>query len=113
MTLTNTQTRLLFDVRLFLDSDPLRRIPISEITQHFDLSRDKLMRGFKELFGITVYDYQIQIAMHHAKILLQKGENIKNVSAELGYSTRGSFTRAFFHALGKTPSSIRDEISSQ
>lgn len=113
MTLTNAQTRLLFDVRLFLDADPLRRIPINEITQRFNLSKDKLMRGFKELFSVTVYDYQIQVAMHHAKILLQKGENIKNVSAELGYSTRGSFTRAFFRALGRTPSSVRDENSSQ
>lgn len=75
-----------------------------------NLSEDKLTKGFKMLFGETIYKYQLRVSMEYGRTLLQKGYAVKSVSITLGYKTPGNFTRAFLKIFKYPPVKIKNEV---
>jgi len=56
----------------------------------------KLKRGFKELFGYTVYGYLRELRMQEARKLLLTGrDSVAGVSGEVGYQHPHHFSAAF------------------
>lgn len=80
-----------------------------------DLSREvginefKLRRGFKEYFGITVYDFITRLRMEKAKdLLLIDQMSISEVSAVVGFSHQNNFSIAFKKYFGLPPSELKN-----
>ncbi|NSL86895.1 helix-turn-helix transcriptional regulator [Chitinophaga sp. Mgbs1] len=68
----------------------------------------KLKKGFKELFGTTVYGMVGELKMEQAKDLLLSGEmNIAEVSEFIGYKNATHFTQAFKKKFGVTPGAYK------
>ena len=67
----------------------------------------KLKKGFKEVFGTTVFNYLTGRRMEIAKnTLLQKDKSITELAYELGYSSPQHFSKAFKKIYGKPPGAV-------
>ncbi|PVH24562.1 helix-turn-helix transcriptional regulator [Sphingobacterium corticibacter] len=79
-----------------------------ELSREVGLNEFKLRRGFKEYFGITVYDYVTRLRMEEAKrLLLVEGQSISEVSSGVGFSHQNNFSIAFKKYFGLPPSELR------
>lgn len=79
-----------------------------ELSREVGLNEFKLRRGFKEYFGITVYDYITRIRMEKAKYLLvDKKLSISEVSNDVGFSHQNNFSIAFKKYFGLPPSELK------
>lgn len=79
-------------------------ITIKELSRKVAINECYLKKGFKEIFGTTIFDYYQQQRMEHAKYLLyNKGLNVTDVSALLGYSSISHFSAAFKKHTGLKP----------
>ncbi|WP_256441273.1 helix-turn-helix transcriptional regulator [Chitinophaga sp. HK235] len=68
----------------------------------------KLKKGFKEMFGNTVFGYMNQVRMEKAKLLLLEGKNsIADISFTVGYKNPQHFTAAFKKHFGYLPSELK------
>ena len=66
-----------------------------------------LKKGFKEVFGTTVFGYLSDVKMDHAKkLLLEEGLSIGQVAEEVGYKHPHHFSAAFKRKFGMLPSTI-------
>jgi len=64
-----------------------------------------LKKGFKEMFGTSVFDFVQQERIIKAKQLLRKNQHaIQDIALELGYSNASNFTNAFKKITSKSPS---------
>lgn len=77
------------------------------LCRKFALNEFKLKRGFKQLFGYTVFGYVQEMKMKTARrILVEKRMNVNEVADYLGYSTPNHFSAAFKKMYGHTPSRL-------
>ncbi len=79
-------------------------ITIKELSRKVAINECYLKKGFKEIFGTTIFDFYQQQRMEHAKYLLyEKGLSVTDVSAILGYSSISHFSTAFKKHTGLKP----------
>ena len=78
---------------------------LSQLARKAGINEYKLKRGFKELFGTTVFGYLSNIRLEKAKTqLLQGNKTIGEIAFDLGYSSSQHFSKAFKKKFGITPS---------
>jgi AraC-like DNA-binding protein len=74
------------------------------LSRQVGLSDTKLKRGFRQVFGTTVFGCLRAHRMERGRQLLAEGKmNVTEVSYEVGYSERANFTRAFTKQFGVSP----------
>lgn len=79
-------------------------ITIKELSRKVAINECYLKKGFKEIFGTTIFDFYQQQRMEHAKYLLyEKGLSVTDVSSLLGYSSISHFSAAFKKHTGLKP----------
>ena len=82
-------------------SEPLT---IKELSRKSAINECYLKKGFKEMYGTTIFDFFQSQRMEHAKYLLyEKGLSVTDVSALLGYSSISHFSTAFKKHTGLKP----------
>jgi len=70
----------------------------------------KLKKGFKQLFGNTVYGYLQEQRLHQAKSLLEKNDiNVNEASLLVGYKSVGHFSKIFKEKFGVLASNVMKE----
>lgn len=98
----------LYDLREFLDQTFTKDHSLRNLAMSFGLNEFKLKRGFKELFGTTVFDYLHHLKMEYAKQLLAADEvYINEVSGMVGYKNPNHFSTAFKRKYGVNPAQFR------
>ena len=79
-------------------------ITIKELSRKVAINECYLKKGFKEVFGTTIFDFYQQQRMEHAKYLLyEKSLSVTDVSQLLGYSSISHFSSAFKKHTGLKP----------
>jgi AraC family transcriptional regulator len=79
-------------------------LTIKELSRKVAINECYLKKGFKELFGTTIFDFYQSQRMEHAKYLLyEKGLSVTEVSMLLGYSSISHFSTAFKKHTGIKP----------
>lgn len=79
-------------------------ITIKELSRKVAINECYLKKGFKELFGTTIFDFYQSQRMEHARYLLyEKGLSVTEVSSMLGYSSISHFSTAFKKHTGLKP----------
>ncbi len=79
-------------------------ITIKALSRKVAMNECYLKKGFKEMFGSTIFDFYQSQRMEHAKYLLyEKGLNVTEVSLLLGYSSISHFSTAFKKHTGLKP----------
>ncbi len=80
---------------------------IAELSLLVGTNQCYLKKGFKELFGMTVYDYIQEQRMLKAKLLLTTTDlSVSHVAEEIGYSSLSNFSTAFKKITGIFPSDL-------
>ena len=79
-------------------------LTIKELSRKVAINECYLKKGFKELFGTTIFDFYQGQRMEHARYLLyEKGLSVTDVSLMLGYSSISHFSTAFKKQTGLKP----------
>jgi AraC family transcriptional regulator len=79
-------------------------LTIKELSRKVAINECYLKKGFKELFGTTIFDFYQGQRMEHARYLLyEKGLSVTDVSMLLGYSSISHFSTAFKKQTGLKP----------
>lgn len=79
-------------------------ITIKELSRKVAMNECYLKKGFKEVYGTTIFDFYQNQRMEHAKYLLyEKGLSVTDVSMMLGYSSISHFSTAFKRLTGLKP----------
>jgi AraC family transcriptional activator of pyochelin receptor len=81
---------------------------LPELARLVGTNEFKLKKGFKELFDNSVFGYLSDYKLERASELLLSGAPIKQVVADLGYSSVQHFSLAFKKKYGMTPGSINN-----
>jgi len=77
---------------------------LKELSEEIGLSLKKLKKGFKEVYGDTVFGYLFDYKMEYARKLLESGQyNVNEVGLKIGYSAASHFIAAFKKKYGTTP----------
>lgn len=81
---------------------------IPELARKVGLNEYKLKKGFKELFGTTMFGFVHQKRMGLArKLLLDTNLSAKEIAYQAGYSSPQHFSRAFKAEFGQSPDRMR------
>lgn len=79
-------------------------ITIRQLSRKVAMNECYLKKGFKEMYGTTIFDFYQEQRMRHARYLLdEKGLNVTEVSDLLGYSSISHFSTAFKRHTGLKP----------
>ena len=79
-------------------------LTIKELSRKVAINECYLKKGFKEMFGATIFDFYQSQRMEHARYLLyEKGLSVTEVSVMLGYSSISHFSTAFKKHTGLKP----------
>ncbi|MBW4595584.1 MAG: AraC family transcriptional regulator [Brasilonema angustatum HA4187-MV1] len=78
---------------------------LPELGQMVGASDRTLQRGFRQLFGMTVFGYLTDKRMERAEQIFRQGDvTVAEVANQVGYSHLGHFAIAFKRKFGITPS---------
>lgn len=79
-------------------------LTIKALSRKVAINECYLKKGFKEMFGATIFDFYQGQRMEHARYLLyEKGLSVTEVSVMLGYSSISHFSTAFKKHTGLKP----------
>ena len=98
----------LYKAREILANELNGNFTLHSLAQQVGTNEFTLKKGFKELFGITVFGYWNQLKMEEAQKLLAEGShNVSEVSLIVGYKNPQHFSTAFKRYFGYKPSEIK------
>ena len=101
--------RRLLDARDYLHSSLSQKVTLGEISSNCALSKNHLLRTFKEYFGKTPFQYLTDIRIAKAKDLLINNPDIPvtEVCSQVGFESLSSFSWSFSRRTGMAPSEYR------
>lgn len=106
--LTRRNTLLIHESKHILDTNFDQHITTGTVAQQVGMNEFKLKAGFKQVFGISMFDYLMKTRMQAARnLLLETDKPIKEIAALTGYATKQSFLNAFKRYFHDTPGSFR------
>lgn len=85
---------------------------IAQVADTIGMNQCKLKKGFRTLFGNSLYAYFQQVRMEEARRLLQD-YNVTETAMQLGYSNVSHFSNAFRKQFSILPGDARKEIKGQ
>ena len=84
---------------------------LRELSRRLGINQQKLMTSFKQINGITIYNYVKKVRMEKAAELLHDNRlSISEISTAVGYHGDGHFQQAFKQQYGTTPVKFRNEL---
>jgi AraC family transcriptional regulator, transcriptional activator of the genes for pyochelin and ferripyochelin receptors len=79
-----------------------------ELSHKVGINDFKLKKGFKQVYGTTVYEFLLQARMEKAKLLLLETDTpIHEIAFVTGYKNLSSFITAFKKKMGYSPGSFK------
>lgn len=83
---------------------------IRQVARAAGMSETSLKRGFKSLFGETLFDFSVRCRMQQALTLLRERHlPVARVAEAVGYSHQTSFATAFHRHFGVRPKDVRGQ----
>jgi AraC-like DNA-binding protein len=77
---------------------------LAELAKEAGMSKSKLTRLFKQIFGESMFNYYQSFRMKEAARLLQERKlSVSEIGYEMGFSNLGHFTRVFDAHIGMKP----------
>ncbi|MDF2724078.1 MAG: AraC family transcriptional regulator [Paenibacillus sp.] len=94
---------------VYIDENYMEDIVMERMAEALHMSRFHLMKVFREITGLTVFDYLYQRRIEQAKIMFLHGErdSITDVCYKVGFKHPSHFSRVFKKKVGLTPDQFR------
>ena len=98
----------LYAARNFVEQHMLEPMSLGTVAREAGLNDFKLKKGFRMLFGTTVFGYLNELRMHYARhLLLDTTSSVSEIADMLGYSEPHNFSKAFKRYFGYPPGRLR------
>ncbi len=94
-------------VRDYLHDNWRNDTSLDELESVCGLTKFKLIRSFKQAFGMTPHQYFIHLKLHGAKKLIAAGASLTDAALESGFVDQSHMHRNFKKAFGATPGRYR------
>lgn len=109
LNISEKNRRKLLKAAHLLDQSILDPFPsILSISKSVGMSETLLKKEFKEMYGVTMFNYHTNQKMNYAIKLFENEEiSIKDVAYSLGYSSQSKFSSSFKKVHGRLPSEYR------
>lgn len=83
---------------------------ISELAKRVNMTVSTLQRQFKQVFGLTVFEYIQQVKLTQSYIIIKTtNKSITTIAGEFGYDSPASFSSAFKRYFNISPSRLRTQ----
>ena len=105
---TPAEAARLENVRSLIEEDPARHHDVEDLGRLAAMNRTKLRAAFKQVYGMTLSDYQTASRMRLAERRLRSTElSLEALAHEVGYANAASFVVAYKAFFGSTPGRAR------
>ena len=99
----------LSDLRLGKAIDAMHKHPetawsLEELAQCAGMSRARFAAYFRQVVGMTPFDYLTNWRLGIAQTMLRKGSSLKLIASAVGYANATALTRVFTQRVGMSPS---------
>ncbi|WP_131799195.1 helix-turn-helix transcriptional regulator, partial [Chryseobacterium contaminans] len=99
----------IYAVRDFIVNNLDQNCSLIDLAHQVGTNEFTLKKGFKELFGTTVFNFWNDSKMEQAKKMLLEGDlNINEISELVGYKNPRHFSTAFKRKYNLIPSKIKN-----
>ncbi len=98
----------IYEARDYLIEHYVAPPKIPSLARLVGVNQTKLKAAFKEAFGVTIYDFILQLRMERAsQLLLANDCSVSEIAYQVGYEYPANFTCAFKKYYGNLPSNWR------
>lgn len=98
----------LVEVRDRISQAPSEAWRIRDLARMVGMNRNKLTRGFRDMFGMSIFEHQRRARLTLAmRLLCEEGLPISQVACDVGYAHQSTFTSAFRKQFGVSPARYR------
>jgi AraC family transcriptional regulator len=95
--------------RQHIDANFLEEINLDEMASQAHFSKYHFLRCFKQVYGMSPYQYVLQRRLNTAKEQLGKTKrSLNEIAVDTGFGDRRAFNKAFRKAFGFNPAELRN-----
>lgn len=95
-------------VKKYLENRFQEDLSLTEVAEHFGLSKYQLIRKFQQRCHTTPINYLKKIRIIHSLELLLGDEKIETIARQVGYANGNYFSKVFRSEMGMSPGEYRD-----
>jgi AraC-like DNA-binding protein len=100
--------QLILAIRDYIEEHLYESHSVQDICRKFNINREKLQIGFRELTETTLHAYIIHQRMERAALrLIESDDSIKAIALDSGYKKQRSFNKTFKTIFQQTPAGYR------
>ncbi|UUZ80280.1 AraC family transcriptional regulator [Paenibacillus sp. P26] len=100
-------------IKAYIDLNYYEDLSISFFTEKYFISKEHLIRLFKQKYGRGLYEYILKVRMERAKEpLSDPAVKIQTVCEKVGYNDTNYFSKAFKKYVGVSPQEYRSGLTS-
>lgn len=95
-----------------IEQQYMNDLHLSDLEGQMHMSRYYLAKLFKEVTGVTIFEYLYQRRINQAKLLFltETDKSVTDICFEVGFKHPAHFSRTFKSKVGMTPESYRREV---
>lgn len=106
--LTESDIARIAAARRIVDTRWQEKLTIDDIAKSCGINRDKLTRGFRELYQCSIAEALSERRLRQARRMLAASDlQVASIGYRCGYLNNASFTRAFSRRFGMAPTAMR------
>ncbi len=87
----------------YIEAHYRQRLTLADIAAHVDLSPSHLSALFSQHMGCPPIEHLLRVRLREARLLLARGERVKQTAHAVGFNSLHYFSRAFKQRLGISP----------
>ncbi|QJB29905.1 helix-turn-helix transcriptional regulator [Chitinophaga oryzae] len=108
--LTDEEVNRIQEIRKLLGKNLHKHYRIKDLSRMAYINEYKLKRGFQQVVGASIFDYQLNHRMQEARLNLSNTEmSLEEIAEATGYQYVSSFISAFRQHFGMTPTVFRKQ----
>ncbi len=83
-------------------------LPVEKLAERVKLNRTTLQQVFRQMYGMTIYEYRTQVRMQEARnLLLEEELSVTEIAGLCGYTNASKFAACFRRVTGMPPGEWR------
>lgn len=96
------------EIARWIEADLTRPLPLPVLAREAGLSRFHFLRSFRDLLGITPYQFVLHQRLRKAALRLRQSDDaVMTIALDSGFADLSEFNRRFRRLFGMTPTAFR------